>query len=103
MAEQKEFIVEVQRLSRFTGAHFAILAHAEGKYDDKFTPIPQSGVYNKLAKIPEVVLTLNFTDAAQTQLAVNVVKQRNGKAPGIGQPTKLAIDYASAFVGEGTR
>lgn len=103
MAEQKAFIVEVQRLARFTRAHFAILAHAEGKFDDRFTPIPQSGVYNKLAKLPEVVLTLNFLDAQQTQLAVNVVKQRGGKAMGIGQPVKLGIDYSRAQVVEGKR
>lgn len=102
LAQQKEFIVEVQRLARFTRAHFAILAHAEGKYDDQVTPIPMSGVYNKLAKLPEVVLTLHRADMLGKKLAVNVVKHRGGKAAGIQHPTLLDVDYATAFVGTGS-
>lgn len=102
MAEQKQFIVETQRLARFTRAHMAILAHAEGKFDDGVTPIPQSGVYNKLSKLPEVVITFHRADAAAKRLGVNVVKQRGGRAdPGAVHPTYLNVDYSTAFVGVG--
>lgn len=100
LAEQKEFMTEVQRLARFTRAHFAVLAHAEGKYDDGMTPIPQSGVYNKLSKLPEVVLTLNRINEAGRDLAVNVVKQRGGiSSAAAHNPVTLPVDFSCAYVG----
>lgn len=65
------------RLAHNTGAHVMVLHHANGKYDDGDSPIPLSGLEQKLSKIPAQVLTLN---RQREYLRVNVVKNRSGHA-----------------------
>lgn len=99
-AEQKEFMTEVQRLARFTRAHFAVLAHAKGDYENGLKAIPQSGVLNNLAKIPEVLITLHWHDSSGTGIDLNICKNRSGKPdPGANRPVFFPVDYSRAFVG----
>lgn len=99
-AEQNEFVVEVQKLARFTRSHFAILAHAKGEYENGSKPIPQGGVLNNLAKLPEVVLTLHRANSDGSELGLNVAKNRGGRAdPSAVRPVILPVDYSTAYVG----
>lgn len=103
LAEQQEFMTEIQRLARFTKAHFAVLAHAKGEYESGLKPIPQSGVLNNLAKIPEVLITAHWKDASNTQIGLNICKNRSGKPdPGAARPVYFPVDYSRAFVGGAT-
>lgn len=98
-AEQRAFIKDCQALARATGAHVAILAHATGEYDTGTKPIPQGGVYNKLTKIPEVVLTLHRADEAGLSLGLNAVKNRGGRSdPAASHPIHFDVDYSRAAV-----
>lgn len=94
LAEQKEFIVEAQKLARSTGAHVAVLAHAKGEYDNGTKPIPLNGVLNNVTKIPEVMLSLHRANDAGTLLGVNLTKNRGGKSdPSAKQTLHLEADY----------
>jgi hypothetical protein len=99
LAEQKGFMKDALDLAQETKAHIAILAHAEGQYDNGNKPIPLSGVLNKLSKIPSVVLTLHREDESGRSLGVVVAKNRGGLAdPAAHRPIHLDIDFAKATV-----
>lgn len=67
-----------------TGASVVGLHHVVGAYDDGTTPVPQSGLINKISKVPEMILTLYRSEDVGTTghgaLFVCPVKNRTGKA-----------------------
>lgn len=67
-----------QRLAQVTNAAVVILCHVTGDYEDGVTPIPLSGLMNKVGKRPRLVLTLY--KVTSTLLGVRVVKNSSGKA-----------------------
>lgn len=70
-----------------------VLHHATGRYEDGDTPIPQSGLENKVAKIPAQILTLTRKGE---NMWVHVVKNRAGKAdPKGGLSAQLYVDLAT--------
>lgn len=97
--EQSEFIMEMKRLGQFSKAHFAILAHAKGMYENGTTPIPQGGVLNNLAKVPEVMVTMHRADQHGAKLGINITKNRAGRPdPAAIHPVVLDVDYSRASV-----
>lgn len=100
LSEQQEFIVEVKRLAQDTRAHFAVLAHAAAEFDGGTRPVPQSGILNKLSKLPEVILTLHRASEDGSVVGLNIVKNRGGKPdPSALHPVLFPVDYSRAFVG----
>lgn len=73
----RDAMTNMQVLARKTGAHVMVLHHATGRYEDGATPIPLSGLENKVGKFPAQVLTLTREGA---RLGLFVVKNRGGKA-----------------------
>lgn len=65
-------------IARETGAAIFVLSHVTGQYADGTTPIPRSGLINKVDKLPQVILTLYRADT--NLLGVSVVKNRGGRA-----------------------
>ena len=97
--DQLAFMLAAQKLARDTRAHVAVLAHAEGQYDNGTKPIPLTGVLNKTTKEPEVVLTLFHADEAGTELGLVIAKQRGGKAdPAAHSPIRLKAGFETATV-----
>lgn len=86
-------VSDLDRLAHNTGAHVMVLHHATGRYEDGDTPIPQSGLENKVAKIPAQILTLTRVNS---DMRVHVVKNRAGKAdPRGGLHAGLYVDLAT--------
>jgi len=86
-------VSDLDRLAHVTGAHVMVLHHATGRYEDGDTPIPQSGLENKVAKIPAQILTLTRVN---DEMRVHIVKNRAGKAdPRGGLSAKLYVDLAT--------
>ena len=86
-------VSDLDRLAHNTGAHVMVLHHATGRYEDGDTPIPQSGIENKVAKIPAQILTLTRTD---DRMGVHIVKNRAGKAdPKGGLRAQLYVDLST--------
>jgi KaiC/GvpD/RAD55 family RecA-like ATPase len=86
-------VSDLDRLAHNTGAHVMVLHHATGRYEDGDTPIPQSGLENKVAKIPAQILTLTRTG---DRMGVHIVKNRAGKAdPKGGLSAQLYVDLAT--------
>lgn len=69
--------VFLQTVARETGAAVIGLHHATGEYESGDRPIPQGGLRGKLAKTPEVILTLHRTGE---RMFISPVKNRNGRA-----------------------
>lgn len=86
---------ELHQIARKTGAHVMVLHHAVGEYENGTQPIPLSGISNKLAKKPELVISLyRITDQWVDALGVCVIKNRNGPADRTaGQPKWLRVDF----------
>lgn len=67
-----------------TGCAVVGLHHVVGMYDNGTTPVPQSGLINKVSKVPEMILTLYRSEDVGTTgrgaLFVCPVKNRTGKA-----------------------
>jgi KaiC/GvpD/RAD55 family RecA-like ATPase len=85
-------VSDLDRLAHNTGAHVMVLHHATGRYEDGDTPIPQSGLENKVAKIPAQILTLTRVNS---DMRVHIVKNRAGKAdPRGGLSAALMVDLA---------
>lgn len=74
--------VFLQNLARETGAAVIGLHHATGEYESGDRAIPQGGLRGKLAKTPEVILTLHRTG---DRMFISPVKQRSGRANAQGQ------------------
>jgi KaiC/GvpD/RAD55 family RecA-like ATPase len=86
-------VQDLDRLAHNTGAHVMVLHHATGRYEDGDTPIPQSGLENKVAKIPAQILTLTRNGS---RMGVHIVKNRAGKAdPKGGLHAGLYVDLAT--------
>jgi KaiC/GvpD/RAD55 family RecA-like ATPase len=93
----RQAVSDLDRLAHNTGAHVMVLHHANGKYEDGDTPIPQSGLENKVAKIPAQILTL--TRRQEIELGVHIVKNRSGKAdPKGGLVAHLIADMATMTI-----
>lgn len=85
-------VSDLDRLAHVTGAHVMVLHHATGRYEDGDTPIPQSGLENKVAKIPAQILTLTRVNS---DMRVHIVKNRAGKAdPRGGLHAQLYVDLS---------
>lgn len=86
-------VSDLDRLAHNTGAHVMVLHHATGRYEDGDTAIPQSGLENKVAKIPAQILTLTRVNA---DMRVHIVKNRAGKAdPRGGLHAGLYVDLGT--------
>lgn len=80
---QKDGVMHwLQQLANITNAHIMVLHHVTGEYEDGDKPIPKSGLLDKVAKRPRLVLT--FWKPADNLLAISVVKNSSGKASGDG-------------------
>ena len=68
----------LQQLAYMTNAHVMVLHHVTGAYEDGNQPIPKSGLLDKVAKRPRLVVTLH--KAAPDLLGVCIVKNSTGQA-----------------------
>ncbi|WP_157167039.1 AAA family ATPase [Streptomyces typhae] len=69
-------------MARVTGAHVLALHHVTGEHSDGLTPIPLSGVKGKIARVPNVVLTIHkeVDEMGGVILHISDVKNREGFA-----------------------
>jgi hypothetical protein len=75
---QKDGVLHwLQQLGNLTNAHIMVLHHVTGQYEDGSTPVPKSGLLDKVAKRPRLVCTLYR--ASENLLGVRVVKNSSGK------------------------
>lgn len=79
---QEKVLDELHALAGTTGAHVLVLHHATGQYHDGSTPIPLTGVENKLTQLPSHVLSLYRNDP---YVHMCVLKNRTGKADPSGK------------------
>ena len=77
----QDTIARFNACARKTGAHFMLLHHATGAYEDGVLPIPLSGVEQKAGKRVAMVLSLTRMGSS---LRVHVVKNRGGRADARG-------------------
>lgn len=68
----------LKRLAKQTGMAVIILLHVVGAYEDGATPIPLSGLMNKVGK--RARLTLTLCQEQDNVLSVYIVKNSNGPA-----------------------
>lgn len=86
MADRCEYL---KVAARQTGAAVVALHHVTGQYDDGNTPVPMSGLIDKISKKPELIITLNRNpqmvtfEGYQTMNAC-IVKNRGGRADASG-------------------
>lgn len=76
-AGQDAVLDYLKQLAGKTQAAVVVLCHAVGEYANGKTPIPLSGIMNKLDKRPRLILTLFEADV--TLLGVAIVKNNNGR------------------------
>lgn len=74
---QKDGVMHyLQQLANLTNAHIMVLHHVTGQYEDGNTPVPKSGLLDKVAKRPRLVCTLYRI--SEGLLGVRVVKNSSG-------------------------
>jgi len=74
---QKDSVMHwLQQLANLTNAHVMVLHHVTGQYEDGNTPVPKSGLLDKVAKRPRLVCTLYRV--SEGLLGVRVVKNSSG-------------------------
>lgn len=95
---QKDSVMHwLQRLANVTNAHVMVLHHVTGQYEDGLCPIPKSGLLDKVAKRPRLVLTLYRV--SEIALGVRVVKNSTGKMDPAGNyGPDIAIDFSKAYM-----
>lgn len=71
-------VVALNDLARSTGAHVMILCHVTGFWTDGMTPIPRSGIYQKVDKKSRLILTL--FQVSDGLMGVRVVKNTSGSS-----------------------
>ena len=80
---QKDSVMHhLQGLATYTNAHVMVLHHVTGQYEDGLMPIPKSGLLDKVAKRPRLVVTLYRS--AENLLGVCIVKNSTGQAAADG-------------------
>ncbi|MFE0151333.1 DnaB-like helicase C-terminal domain-containing protein [Nonomuraea sp. NPDC059007] len=76
-------------LARKTQACVIVLHHVVGEWENGDKPIPQSGLRGKVAKIPQLILTLYREEDpygdGTSELGVAIVKNRGGRASASGK------------------
>src|ERR1700749_755875 len=81
--EQRDMVMrELQKLAKETNAHVMVLHHVVGEYENGDKPIPKSGLIDKVAKRPRLVLTI--FKAAAGLMGVRVVKNSSGQMDSAG-------------------
>lgn len=95
--EIQQIMTAMQKLARETRTHIAVLAHANGKYEDGTMAIPQSGaLYNPFATVE---LGITMYRPRPDALMVNIVKNRSGPSdPKALNARYLQVDFAHAKV-----
>lgn len=78
----RNIIMFLTELARNTGAHIMLLHHVIGAFTDGNTPIPRSGIRQKVDEKPCLILTLYNVD--DTTIGIQIVKNRNGPASAAG-------------------
>lgn len=68
---------ELTRLARQSKAAVLVLTHVTGEHEDGHSPIPLSGLRNKVGKKPSWVMTMH-SSIDDRQLFMKIVKNRNG-------------------------
>lgn len=83
MLEDKDLVMSgLQKLALATEAHVMVLHHVVGAYEDGIVPIPKTGLLDKVAKRPRLVLTTHRPHP--DIFGVSVVKNSSGPAAGDG-------------------
>lgn len=72
----------LQRMASITGAHVLVLHHVTGQYEDGLDLIPKSGLLDKVAKRPRLVLTTHRP--SPDMFGVSIVKNSSGPAASDG-------------------
>lgn len=81
--EDKDMVMAgLQYTAALTGAHVLVLHHVTGQYEDGLDPIPKSGLLDKVAKRPRLVLTTHRP--AVDLFGISVVKNSSGPASSDG-------------------
>lgn len=95
---QKDGVLHwLQQLSNLSNAHTMVLHHVTGVYEDGVNPIPKSGLLDKVAKRPRLVLTLYRI--SENLMGVRVVKNSSGKAdPEAGYGPDLAVQFERSWM-----
>lgn len=95
---QKDAVMHwLQQLANLTNAHVMVLHHVTGQFEDGLVPIPKSGLLDKVAKRPRLVLTLYRV--SEIALGVRVVKNSSGKMdPSGNYGPDLAVNFEKAWL-----
>lgn len=95
---QKDGVMHwLQQLANVTNAHVMVLHHVTGAYEDGLEPIPKSGLLDKVAKRPRLVLTLYRVDTEH--MGVRVVKNSSGKMDPAGNyGPDLGVMFERSFM-----
>ncbi|MFF9653064.1 AAA family ATPase [Streptomyces sp. NPDC014622] len=77
----------LSEMARYTAAHVLALHHVVGEFSDGLQPIPLSGIKGKIARVPNLALTIHKEDDEMGGriLHVSHVKNREGEADSSGQ------------------
>lgn len=90
----------LQQLANLTNAHVMVLHHVTGAYEDGLQPIPKSGLLDKVAKRPRLVLTLyRLPEDPEHLLGVRVVKNSSGRMdPSGNYGPNLGVQFERAYM-----
>lgn len=89
--EGKDWIMsQLQRMASEMNAHFLVLHHVVGQFEDGWMPVPKSALIDKVAKRPRLVLTIHKPQP--NLMRISVVKNSSGQCDpsGIGVTTDVA-------------
>lgn len=98
---QKDAVMHyLQQLANITNAHIMVLHHVTGQYEDGLQPIPKSGLLDKVAKRPRLVLTLyRVEEDPEHILGVRVVKNSSGRMdPAATYGPNIAVMFEKAWM-----
>lgn len=98
---QKDAVMHwAQQLANLTNAHIMVLHHVTGAYEDGLQPIPKSGLLDKVAKRPRLVLTLyRLPEDPDHLLGVRVVKNSSGRMdPSGNYGPDIAVMFEKAWM-----
>lgn len=95
-AELRSICRELRKMARYTDAHIIGLVHVKGAFEDGQKAVTMGSLLGNLAKTPENVLGLNWTDPTCSRVQMIVAKARGAKR---GAVIPLDLNYDNATVG----
>lgn len=93
---KENVLLFLAELAREKGCCIVILHHVVGQYGDGTTPVPMSGLMEKVDKSAELILTIHQIEDPMggVRLGVCVVKNRGGERGGVNKVIELDADFS---------